>query len=72
MFSTLLIALVAAAAAVHAAPIDTPENPRIFTATRVYQTITDVEPYIITATTIMTWTAGPSTTVAFPTGPGGF
>jgi hypothetical protein len=33
-----------------------PPPPPVFTATRVYQTITNRPPYIITATTTMTWT----------------
>ncbi|KAJ7683789.1 hypothetical protein B0H17DRAFT_1204923 [Mycena rosella] len=45
-------------------------GPPVFTATRVYKTITDVPPYIIDATTTITFTASPSTTFAFPTGPG--
>ncbi|KAJ7734065.1 hypothetical protein B0H16DRAFT_1731900 [Mycena metata] len=41
-----------------------------FTATRVFETITDIEPYIVTATTTVTWTQSPSTSVANPTGTG--
>ncbi|KAJ7486845.1 hypothetical protein FB451DRAFT_1534953 [Mycena latifolia] len=77
MFSIakLLLTAAAAVAAVHAAPLDARQKDHqmpVFTATRVYQTITDVPPYIITATTTMTWTQSPSTTFAHPTGPGGF
>ncbi|KAJ6592398.1 hypothetical protein B0H19DRAFT_1245274 [Mycena capillaripes] len=74
MFKTLLL-LFAAAASVQAAVIARQKGappPPVFTATRVYQTITDVPPYIVTATTTMTWTQSPSTTFAHPTGPGGF
>ncbi|KAJ6513665.1 hypothetical protein C8R47DRAFT_1206969 [Mycena vitilis] len=42
----------------------------VFTATRVYNTLTDVAPYIVKGTTTFTYTASPSTTVAEPTGPG--
>ncbi|KAJ7604706.1 hypothetical protein DFH06DRAFT_1474649 [Mycena polygramma] len=42
----------------------------VFTATRVYNTLTDVAPFIIQKTTTFTFTASPSTTVAQPTGPG--
>ncbi|KAJ7450587.1 hypothetical protein FB451DRAFT_1410280 [Mycena latifolia] len=42
----------------------------VFTATRVYNTVTDIAPFIVKATTTITWTASPSTTVAEPTGPG--
>ncbi|KAJ6623647.1 hypothetical protein B0H10DRAFT_2213333 [Mycena sp. CBHHK59/15] len=44
--------------------------PPVFTATRVFNTLTDVAPYIVKATTTITWTQSPSTTVAQPTGPG--
>ncbi|KAJ6540827.1 hypothetical protein DFH09DRAFT_1323067 [Mycena vulgaris] len=77
MFSkTLFLVFVAAASMIQAAPApvarqNRPHSMPVFTATRVYQTITDVAPYIITATTTMTWTQSPSTTVAHPTGPGG-
>ncbi|KAJ6626138.1 hypothetical protein B0H10DRAFT_1999180 [Mycena sp. CBHHK59/15] len=71
MFSQGFVFL-AALVSVHAAAIirqDSP-SPPVFTATRVYQTLTDVPPYIVTATTTMTWTQSPSTTIANPTGPG--
>ncbi|KAJ7064304.1 hypothetical protein C8F01DRAFT_1130925 [Mycena amicta] len=61
-----VIAALSVAACVKAAPAD----PPVFTATRVYQTITDVPPYIITQTTTFTWTQSPSTTIANPTGTG--
>ncbi|KAJ7101991.1 hypothetical protein C8R44DRAFT_887773 [Mycena epipterygia] len=72
-FTTLFLMFVAATASVQAVAIpraDPPPHMPVFTATRVYQTITDVAPYIITATTTMTWTQSPSTTIAHPTGPG--
>ncbi|KAJ7111330.1 hypothetical protein C8R44DRAFT_883144 [Mycena epipterygia] len=47
-----------------------PKGPPVFTVTRVYKTITDVAPYIVDATTTMTFTQSPSTTIAHPTGPG--
>ncbi|KAJ7436509.1 hypothetical protein B0H11DRAFT_656900 [Mycena galericulata] len=57
-FRTLLIVLTAAAAAQAAVipPGKDQPSPPVFTATRVFQTLTDVPPYIITATTTMTWT----------------
>ncbi|KAK7042684.1 hypothetical protein R3P38DRAFT_2891761 [Favolaschia claudopus] len=62
--STLSIAalLVAAVAAAQHRPV--------FTATRVFKTLTDVPPFIVTATSTTTWTAEPTTTIAEPTGPG--
>ncbi|KAJ6472345.1 hypothetical protein C8R47DRAFT_1146437 [Mycena vitilis] len=72
MFTKTLFLVFAAAASVQAAVIARQKGGQpVFTATRVYQTITDVPPYIVTATTTMTWTASPSTTFAHPTGPGG-
>ncbi|KAF8187868.1 hypothetical protein K438DRAFT_1834308 [Mycena galopus ATCC 62051] len=47
-------------------PFDMP----VFTATRVYKTVTDTPPYIVTRTTTMTWTQSPTTSIPFPTGPG--
>ncbi|KAJ7783954.1 hypothetical protein DFH07DRAFT_789695 [Mycena maculata] len=47
-----------------------PDPPVVFTATRVFNTLTDVAPYFVTATTTVTWTQSPSTTFAFPTGSG--
>ncbi|KAF7355907.1 hypothetical protein MVEN_00919700 [Mycena venus] len=71
MFFKTLFIVYAAAASVQAAVIGRQRPPPpVFTATRVYQTLTDVPPYIITATTTMTWTQSPSTTFAHPTGPG--
>ncbi|KAJ7358442.1 hypothetical protein B0H14DRAFT_3433812 [Mycena olivaceomarginata] len=73
MFSKTLFVVFSAAASVQAAVIARQRGPPpVFTATRVYQTITDVPPYIVTATTTMTWTQSPSTTFVHPTGPGGF
>ncbi|KAK6964741.1 hypothetical protein R3P38DRAFT_3247059 [Favolaschia claudopus] len=68
MFPNTLFLLLAVAAFVQAAFI--PEPREVYTATRVYKTLTDVPPFIIEATTTFTWTAGPETTVAHPTGPG--
>ncbi|KAJ7734090.1 hypothetical protein B0H16DRAFT_1578236 [Mycena metata] len=59
-----VLALASAAAAGPAA------HPPVFTATRVVQTITDVAPYIVTATTTVTWTQSPSTSFAHATGTG--
>ncbi|KAJ7711885.1 hypothetical protein B0H16DRAFT_1627222 [Mycena metata] len=72
MFLSTLFLVLTAAASVQAAAIARQHNtgPPVFTATRVYETITDVPPYIITATTTMTWTQSPSTSIAHPTGPG--
>ncbi|KAJ6494283.1 hypothetical protein C8R45DRAFT_1135013 [Mycena sanguinolenta] len=84
MFSKTLSLVCVAAATVQAAVIarqNGPPPPPVFTATRVYQTITDVPPYIVTATTTVIWTstiyrvcdyhrASPTTTIAQPTGPG--
>ncbi|KAJ7846620.1 hypothetical protein B0H14DRAFT_2771757 [Mycena olivaceomarginata] len=47
-----------------------PKEPAVFTATRVYKTLTDVAPFIVTGTTTVTWIQSPSTVVATPTGPG--
>ncbi|KAJ7102019.1 hypothetical protein C8R44DRAFT_887798 [Mycena epipterygia] len=68
MFAAVRVASVQAAAIVPRA--DPPPHMPVFTATRVYETIMDVTPYIISATTTMTWTQSPSTTIANPTGPG--
>ncbi|KAF8193954.1 hypothetical protein K438DRAFT_1761523 [Mycena galopus ATCC 62051] len=51
MFSKTLFIVFAAAASVHAAAIARQAQPPVFTATRIYQTITDVPPYIVDATT---------------------
>ncbi|KAJ7108219.1 hypothetical protein C8R44DRAFT_884986 [Mycena epipterygia] len=75
-FTSLFLILTAAAASVQAVGIPRQESSEsappmpVFTVTRVYKTITDVAPYIVTATTTMTWTQSPSTTVANPTGTG--
>ncbi|KAJ7281025.1 hypothetical protein C8J57DRAFT_1711921 [Mycena rebaudengoi] len=42
----------------------------VFTATREVNTITDVAPFIVKATTTVVWTQSPSTVIAEPTGPG--
>ncbi|KAJ7291557.1 hypothetical protein C8J57DRAFT_1273418 [Mycena rebaudengoi] len=60
VFSALALAI--------AAPV--PEAGDVFTVTRIYHTFTDRPPYIIDATTTMTFTASPTTTIQFPTGPG--
>ncbi|KAK7036291.1 hypothetical protein R3P38DRAFT_619939 [Favolaschia claudopus] len=77
MFFKSLFLVFAAAVSVQAAAIPhdveadgPPGGPKTFTATRVYKTITDEFPYIIEATTTVTWTAGPTTTITHPTGPG--
>ncbi|KAJ7434321.1 hypothetical protein B0H11DRAFT_2296329 [Mycena galericulata] len=41
----------------------------VFTATRVVNTVTDVAPYIVQATSTVTWTQSPSTSIASATGP---
>ncbi|KAJ7912290.1 hypothetical protein B0H13DRAFT_2327459 [Mycena leptocephala] len=46
------------------------QNQPVYTATRVFNTVTDVAPFIVKATSTVTWTASPSTTFAEPTGPG--
>ncbi|KAJ6482223.1 Metallo-dependent phosphatase-like protein [Mycena vitilis] len=69
--SETLLLVVTAAVSVQAAVIARQQGaPPVFTATRVFQTTTDVPPFIITATETVIWTASPSTTFAHPTGPG--
>ncbi|KAJ7028921.1 hypothetical protein C8F04DRAFT_1188194 [Mycena alexandri] len=53
MFFSTFFCMFTAAASVQAAAIGRQHNtgPPVFTATRVYETITDVPPYIVTATT---------------------
>ncbi|KAJ7727539.1 hypothetical protein DFH07DRAFT_851732 [Mycena maculata] len=75
MFFQTLLLLLTAAASVQAAPVKpasaSPSGSLpVFTATRVYQTLTDVFPYFIPATTTITWTQSPSTTIVNPTGTG--
>ncbi|KAJ7026622.1 hypothetical protein C8F04DRAFT_1267844 [Mycena alexandri] len=72
MFFSTFFCIFTAAASVQAAAIGRQHNtgPPVFTATRVYETITDVPPYIVTATTTVIWTQSPSTSIAHPTGPG--
>ncbi|KAJ7776228.1 hypothetical protein B0H16DRAFT_1712611 [Mycena metata] len=60
--------VLALASAVAAGPA--PSHPTVFTATRIFKTVTDVAPYIVTATTTVTWTQSPSTSFAHPTGTG--
>ncbi|KAJ7071632.1 hypothetical protein C8F01DRAFT_1245226 [Mycena amicta] len=50
-----------------AAPAD---DAQVFTATQVYNTIIDEAPFIVKATRVVTWTAGPSTVIAQATGAG--
>ncbi|KAJ7469669.1 hypothetical protein FB451DRAFT_1400496 [Mycena latifolia] len=69
MLFKAVLSVLALASATVAAPDDTAE---VFVATRVYKTVTDVAPYIVTATSTFTWTQSPSTTVAQPTGSGIF
>ncbi|KAF8177779.1 hypothetical protein K438DRAFT_1978397 [Mycena galopus ATCC 62051] len=66
MFSKVLVffSVLAVAAAV---PQDVPQP---FTVTRVFKTITDVAPFIVTDTTVFTFTPSPTTSIAFPTGSG--
>ncbi|KAJ6573231.1 hypothetical protein B0H10DRAFT_2237203 [Mycena sp. CBHHK59/15] len=45
-------------------------GPPVFTATRVFKTVTDEAPFIVTATSTVTWTMSPSTVIPSPTGPG--
>ncbi|KAJ7222977.1 hypothetical protein B0H12DRAFT_1150789 [Mycena haematopus] len=63
-------ALAFASAAVAVSKPDRSQELPVFTATRAYKTITDVAPYIVTATTTVIWTASPSTVISEPTGPG--
>ncbi|KAJ7842341.1 hypothetical protein B0H14DRAFT_3868898 [Mycena olivaceomarginata] len=56
--------------ALASAVVAVPKEPAVFTATRVYKTLTDVAPFIVTGTTTVTWIQSPSTVVATPTGPG--
>ncbi|KAF8193989.1 hypothetical protein K438DRAFT_1969281 [Mycena galopus ATCC 62051] len=46
------------------------DHPPVFTAIREYKTLTDIAPYIVTATTTLTWTQSPTTSIAAPTGSG--
>ncbi|KAJ7438623.1 hypothetical protein B0H11DRAFT_2254440 [Mycena galericulata] len=46
------------------------ETPDALVVTRVYKTLTDVSPFIVSATTVFTFTPSPSTSIAFATGPG--
>ncbi|KAJ7616060.1 hypothetical protein FB45DRAFT_1035216 [Roridomyces roridus] len=57
--SLLFVSLVAAV------PQDVPSP---FTVTRTFKTITDVAPFIVTQTTVFTFTPSPTTSIAFPTG----
>ncbi|KAJ7744784.1 hypothetical protein DFH07DRAFT_834283 [Mycena maculata] len=68
MLFKVLLSLLALASATAAAFSASQKNMPVFTATRVFQTLTDVAPYIVTATTTVTWTQSPSTSVANPTG----
>ncbi|KAJ6459929.1 hypothetical protein C8R45DRAFT_1221216 [Mycena sanguinolenta] len=44
------------------------EPPKVFTVTRQVQMLTDVAPFIVTSTSIFTFTASPTTTIVNPTG----
>ncbi|KAJ7838017.1 hypothetical protein B0H14DRAFT_2790295 [Mycena olivaceomarginata] len=68
--TSLLSAVALLAVGANAAAAAGPPAPPVFTATRVYNTLTDVAPFIVKATTTVVWTASPSTTFAQPTGPG--
>ncbi|KAJ7936276.1 hypothetical protein B0H13DRAFT_2649408 [Mycena leptocephala] len=67
MLFKVLLSMFSLASAVVTVP---EEAAPVFTATRVYKTLTDVAPFIGTGTTTVTWTQSPSTVVARPTGPG--
>ncbi|KAJ7351280.1 hypothetical protein DFH08DRAFT_1078377 [Mycena albidolilacea] len=67
MLFKVFLSIFALASTVVAVP---KEHAPVFTATRVYKTLTDVAPFIVTGTTTVTWTQSPSTVVATPTGPG--
>ncbi|KAJ6562199.1 hypothetical protein B0H19DRAFT_1259781 [Mycena capillaripes] len=69
MFANILNALLCLSVLsfVAAVPQDIPPP---FTVTRVFKTITDVQPFIVDRTTVFTFTPSPSTSVAFPTGTG--
>ncbi|KAJ7734096.1 hypothetical protein B0H16DRAFT_1578251 [Mycena metata] len=64
----MLFKAVAAVLAVVSTVAAAAAHPPVFTATRVIQTITDAAPYIVTATTTVTWTQSPSTSFAHATG----
>ncbi|KAJ7458607.1 hypothetical protein FB451DRAFT_1406360 [Mycena latifolia] len=67
MLFKVVLSVLALASATAAVP---KEGPPVFTATRVFKTLTDIPPFIVTATTTMTWTQSPSTIIAEPTGTG--
>ncbi|KAJ7617250.1 hypothetical protein FB45DRAFT_1034539 [Roridomyces roridus] len=69
MFTKTLLLVLTAVGIVQAAAIDErAPPPPVFTATRVYKTITNVAPYIVDATTVITWTQSPTTTIPHATG----
>ncbi|KAJ7436825.1 hypothetical protein FB451DRAFT_1570888 [Mycena latifolia] len=70
LFKSVLSAAALFFAGVAAQGLAEVEHKPVFTATRVYNTATDIAPFIVKATTTFTWTASPSTIVAKPTGPG--
>ncbi|KAJ7216867.1 hypothetical protein B0H12DRAFT_1153929 [Mycena haematopus] len=70
LFKVVVSVLAFASAGVAASKPDRSQELPVFTATRAYKTITDVAPYIVTATTTVIWTASPSTVISEPTGPG--
>ncbi|KAJ7175083.1 hypothetical protein C8R43DRAFT_975853 [Mycena crocata] len=65
LFNTLLVLSALSFAA--AVP---QEKAKVFTVTRVVHSLTDVAPFIVDATTTLTFTPSPSTSIAFPTGTG--
>ncbi|KAJ6571031.1 hypothetical protein DFH09DRAFT_1313041 [Mycena vulgaris] len=69
MLFKVALSLLALASASAAVPKAGPA-PLVFTATREFKSLTDVAPYIVTATTTLTWTQSPSTIIAEPTGTG--
>ncbi|KAJ7616096.1 hypothetical protein FB45DRAFT_1064237 [Roridomyces roridus] len=64
MLSNAVLSLLFASL-VAAVPQDIPPP---FTVTRTFKTITDVAPFIVTQTTVFTFTPSPTTSIAFPTG----
>lgn len=68
----MLLHSILSVAALFVAAVAAQEDPAVFTATRVVNTVTDVAPFFMKTTTTLTWTASPSTVVVQPTGPGGF
>ncbi|KAJ7240647.1 hypothetical protein B0H12DRAFT_1134515 [Mycena haematopus] len=44
--------------------------PDVFTVTRKVKVLTDVAPFIVTSTTVFTFTPSPTTSITNPTGTG--